>query len=113
MTHRAGSRLRRGRSHLWTKLSEMRSGCVRTHRAFTLIELLVSIAIIGVLITLVLLMLGRTIAASRGFKCQQSLRSVAYDFAIFADDTLHGYRGEMEPYSPQLFTIDNFVESQY
>ena len=80
-------------------------------RAFTLIELLVSVAIIGILLALVLPLLSRTLGASRGFKCQQSLRSVAYDFAVFSDDSLHGDRGE--PHSTTSFTLENFVESQY
>lgn len=83
-------------------------------RGFTLIELLVSISIIAILLSLVLPMAGRTIAASRGFKCQQSLRSAAYDFQVFADDTLHGFRGNNTRSSTdRLFELENFVESQY
>lgn len=80
---------------------------------FTIAELLVSITIVAILISLVLPLLARTIAASRGFKCQQSLRSVAYDFQLFADDDLHGYRGEVENQRDNTFTIENFAESQY
>jgi prepilin-type processing-associated H-X9-DG protein len=72
---------------------------------------LVTIGIIGILLSLVLPLLSRTMAASRGFKCQQSLRSIAYDFHIFADDSLHGYRGE--PGNDAAFLLENFVESQY
>jgi prepilin-type processing-associated H-X9-DG protein len=81
-----------------------------------MIELLVTISIIAILLSLVIPMLGRTVAASRGFKCQQALRSVAYDFQIFSDDNLHGYRGtdaNGQPLSPMQFTLENFVESQY
>lgn len=81
-----------------------------------MMEILVTISIIAILLALVLPMLGHTVAASRGFKCQQALRSVAYDFQIFSDDNLHGYRGtdaNGQPLSPAQFTIENFVESQY
>lgn len=73
-------------------------------------ELLVTIAIVGLLISLVLPLLSKTMGASRGFKCQQALRSVAYDFAVFADDNLHGFRGDTDG---NTFTLENFVESQY
>lgn len=80
--------------------------------AFTLLELLVTISIIAILVALVLPMLSHTIGASRGFKCQQTLRNIAYDFQIFADDNLHGYRGD-SPGNQSTFTLENFVESQY
>lgn len=89
--------------------------CPRAH-AFTLIELLVTLSIVAILVSLVIPMLGKTVAASRGFKCQQTLRSVAYDFRIFADDNLHGYRGG-DTHGQDLprgrFSLENFVESQY
>src|SRR5258708_5345725 len=50
----------------------------RRARAFTLIELLISIAIVGVLLAILLPTLGHTIGAARGFRCQVSLRSVAF-----------------------------------
>jgi prepilin-type N-terminal cleavage/methylation domain-containing protein/prepilin-type processing-associated H-X9-DG protein len=84
-----------------------RGVCVR---AFTLMELLVTVAIVGILVALVLPLLSKTMGASRGFKCQQALRSVAYDFAVFSDDNLHGFRGDTEG---GAFTLENFVESQY
>ncbi len=93
-----------------------RAVCTRplcARQAFTVIELLVTIAIIAILLSLVLPMLRHTVAASRGFKCQQSLRSIAYDFQVFTDEDLHGYRGEGQQSSNTTFSLENFVESQY
>src|SRR5688500_12808581 len=93
MTQRGAVNANRGLVAARPFRSGNRGVCVRRRNAFTLIELLVTIAIVAILLSMVLPMLGSTIAASRGFKCQQALRSVAYDFQIFSDDTLHGYRG--------------------
>jgi prepilin-type N-terminal cleavage/methylation domain-containing protein/prepilin-type processing-associated H-X9-DG protein len=83
-------------------------------RAFTLIELLITIAIVGVLLAILLPSLGYTIRAARGFRCQVSLRSVAFDFAIFADDQLHGDRGDdPENVGPRRFRVETFQESEY
>jgi prepilin-type N-terminal cleavage/methylation domain-containing protein/prepilin-type processing-associated H-X9-DG protein len=81
---------------------------------FTLVELLVSIAIIVMLLTILLPSLGYTIAAARGFRCQMSLRSVSFDFSVFADDQLHGDRGDdMAELGSKRFRLETFQESQY
>ncbi len=116
MTERGTGNANRGLAAARPSRSGNRGVCVRRCGAFTLIELLVTIAIIGILLSIVLPMLGSTIAASRGFKCQQALRSVAYDFQIFSDDNLHGYRGgdnSGQTIANNQFTLANFVESQY
>jgi len=81
-------------------------------RAFTLVEILFSIGIVGVLVSLVLPIAARTIGSARGFKCQMSQRSSAYDFTVFADDVYHGNRGRDEP-RRSSFRLDTFVASQY
>lgn len=80
-------------------------------RAFSLIELLVTVAIISVLVGVMLPALGLMVGHARGFKCQMSLRSVAFDFQIFADDMLHGDRGNDG--DSNTFKIETFQESQY
>ncbi len=83
-------------------------------RGFTLIELLISIAIVAVLLAILLPALGFTIRAARGFRCQMSLRSVAFDFAIFGDDQLHGDRGnDPATVGPRRFRVETFQESEY
>ncbi|MBX3376518.1 MAG: prepilin-type N-terminal cleavage/methylation domain-containing protein [Phycisphaeraceae bacterium] len=85
-----------------------------TRRGFTLLELLVSIAIIGVLLSVLLPALSRSIGAARGFRCQASLRSIAFDFSVFSDDQLHGDRGNDGPeLGPRRFRLETFQESQY
>ncbi|MGE3107748.1 MAG: prepilin-type N-terminal cleavage/methylation domain-containing protein [Phycisphaerales bacterium] len=80
--------------------------------AFTLLEILVTIAIIGVLVSLVLPIARSTVASARGFKCQMSQRSSAYDFNVFADDVYHGDRGR-DSANHLRFQLDTFVSSQY
>jgi len=83
----------------------------RTGRAFTLIELLVVIAVIAVLIAILGPMLGASIERARQFKCQMAQRTVAFDFQLFADDQLHGDRGDDA--GSRYFHIETFQESQY
>jgi prepilin-type processing-associated H-X9-DG protein/prepilin-type N-terminal cleavage/methylation domain-containing protein len=81
--------------------------------AFTLIELLVVIAILAVLIALLLPMARGTVRAARGFKCQLAQRAVAFDFQIFADEKLHGPRGNDESLGSRFFRLETFQDSQY
>jgi prepilin-type N-terminal cleavage/methylation domain-containing protein/prepilin-type processing-associated H-X9-DG protein len=91
---------------------ELRGRCPR-RGGFTLVELLVVIAILGVLIALLLPAAQGTMGAARGFKCQMSERSVAFDFTVFADDTLHGPRGDDEGAAGgRAFRLETFIESQ-
>lgn len=85
----------------------------RTRGAFTLIELLISIAIIGVLLAILLPAIGATMKSARAFRCQMSLRSVAFDFTVFADDDMHGDRGHDAQLGPRHFRLETFIESQY
>jgi prepilin-type processing-associated H-X9-DG protein/prepilin-type N-terminal cleavage/methylation domain-containing protein len=81
---------------------------------YTLVELLVSIAIVAMLVAILLPALGYTIRSARGFRCQMSLRSVAFDFSVFADDQLHGDRGNDDrELSRGRFRLETFQESQY
>lgn len=88
---------------------------------FTLIELLVSITIIAVLVALLLPALAGMIGGARQFRCQISLRSIAFDFSVFADEHLHGDRGLDEATLDEgglglgdaRFRLETFQESQY
>ena len=82
-------------------------------RAFTLIELLVVIAVIALLISILLPALGMSMGAAKRFRCQVSLRSIGFDFSIFADETLHGDRGDDDRDLGGRFTLETFQESQY
>lgn len=83
-------------------------------RAFTLVELLMVVAIIAVILGVLLPALSGTIASARSFKCQMALRSVAFDFSVFADDQLHGPRGNDELDLPRnSFRLETFQNAQY
>lgn len=91
-----------------------RSARPRIARAFTLVELVIVIAIIAVLTSLLIPAIRSTVGAARGFKCQMSLRSVAFDFGVFADDTLHPYRGDDErDLGSNEFRLETFQDLQY
>lgn len=81
-------------------------------RAFSLVELLVVISVIAMVMGLLLPALSHSISAARQFRCQVSLRSVGFDFGVFADDTMHGDRGTDERLAPR-FKLETFQESEY
>jgi len=83
----------------------------RACRGFTLIELLVVMGVIATLIGILAPTLSGAMARARGFQCQMSQRSVAFDFQIFADAQLHGDRGDDGNRS--TFRLETFQESQY
>lgn len=73
---------------------------------------MVTVAIIGVLLSLLAPALQRTIGSARGFKCQAALRNVAFDFALFADPAIHPSRGADAQHNNR-FRISTFQESEY
>ncbi|MFG0326634.1 MAG: prepilin-type N-terminal cleavage/methylation domain-containing protein [Phycisphaerales bacterium JB037] len=82
-------------------------------RGFTLVELLLVIAIIATLLALALPGLAGTMSSARSFKCQMGLRAIAFDFSIFADDQLHGDRGDDAQLGANRFRLETFQEAQY
>lgn len=82
-------------------------------RGFTLVELLIVIAIIATLLALALPGLAGTMTSARSFKCQMGLRAIAFDFSIYADDQLHGDRGNDAQLGADRFRLETFQEAQY
>jgi prepilin-type processing-associated H-X9-DG protein/prepilin-type N-terminal cleavage/methylation domain-containing protein len=83
-------------------------------RAFTLVELLIVIVVVSLLLGLLLPALRGATASSRSFKCQMGLRSIAFEFNIFADDTLNGGRGiDSAELPPGKFRLETFQNAQY
>lgn len=86
----------------------------RCPRAFTLIELLIVVAIVTVLLALLFPAIRGTVSAARGFRCQSSQRTIAFDFSVFADDQLHGPRGTDETtLNHGQFRVETFQDAQY
>jgi prepilin-type N-terminal cleavage/methylation domain-containing protein/prepilin-type processing-associated H-X9-DG protein len=83
-------------------------------RGYTLVELLVTIAIVAVLVALLIPAIRGAVSSARGFRCQMSLRSTAFDFSLFADDTLHPPRGDdAHDLPPNTFRVETFQDQQY
>jgi len=101
--------------------STQRPEFARARRAFTLVELLITIAIVAVLLALLLPAARGSIGAARAFKCQTAQRSVAFDFGLFADESLHPFRGDDQSTDPSIrgniapgeFRLITFIDSQY
>lgn len=58
----------------------------RPNRGFTLIELLVSIAIIGLLVSILLPSLSRAREQAKGASCLSNLRQISHGWHLYADD---------------------------
>lgn len=83
-------------------------------RAFTLVEILVVLSIMAMLITLLIPTLHRVAGKSRQFGCQMNLRSVAFDFVMFADENLRPRRGnDKGALGGNRFWLETFQESEY
>lgn len=81
---------------------------------FTLVEVLVTMAVIASLMAILLPAIGHARRSARSFRCQVALRSAAFDFTVFADDQLHGDRGNDEANLPAgQFRLETFQNSQY
>lgn len=89
----------------------MRRAIVRPRAGFTLIELLVTVSVIALLVAILLPGLRTAVGSARSFKCQMGQRASAFDFAIFADNELHGGRGDDS--SRPDFSLATFQESLY
>ena len=81
---------------------------------FTLIELLVVLAITSVLMAMLATALVKVRGATRNFLCQNKLKTVAFEFQTYPDDTLRTERES--PYDQGRssdFTIEDFQERVY
>ncbi|MCB9838728.1 MAG: prepilin-type N-terminal cleavage/methylation domain-containing protein [Phycisphaeraceae bacterium] len=85
---------------------------MRPRRGFTLVELMVTISIMAMLIGILTPAIRGAVESSRSFKCSMSMRNVAFDFRIFADDRFHGDRGDDAALGNQ-FLLETFQEAQY
>ncbi|MEQ9095894.1 MAG: prepilin-type N-terminal cleavage/methylation domain-containing protein [Phycisphaerales bacterium] len=90
----------------------------RVRRGVTLVELLLVLALLGVLLGILLPVLFGAMDASRSFRCQMSLRNVAFDLQMFLDPQLdsgrthdpcgrHGHVA-LETFQESLYGIDEY-----
>lgn len=80
---------------------------------FTLVELIVSIAIMALLLSILLPVLGSLRHRARSIKCMANLRVLAYDFQIFASEGLKADRGDSDLLGENSFYFEDFVEKSY
>jgi prepilin-type N-terminal cleavage/methylation domain-containing protein/prepilin-type processing-associated H-X9-DG protein len=83
------------------------------NRAFTLIELLVVIAIVALLIAVLLPAAYSAREGARSLKCVNNLRSVSFEFRLFADDLASASRGDSDRLGGYRFSVEDFQESLY
>lgn len=82
-------------------------------RAVTLIELLIVMLVIGVLIAVLGTAVGRARASARSFVCKSNLRTVAFEFMQFADESTSPDRGESARDGRAGFYLEDFQEHIY
>lgn len=80
-------------------------------RAFTLVEILVTMSILAILISLLLPGLRSVGVRSRKLVCVMNLRSIAFDFSVFANADIASDRGDDS--GSERFWLDTFQEMQY
>lgn len=76
-------------------------------------ELVVVASITLVLASIVLVSLAQVRSTTRGFICKNNLKTVAFEFAQFADGTTSPNRGESNRFGRRGFRIEDFQEKLY
>jgi prepilin-type processing-associated H-X9-DG protein len=79
----------------------------------TLLEMLVVLGLLGVLLGVLLPVLGGAVDASRSFRCQMSLRNVAFDLQMFLDPRLDDGRRDDPCHRHGHVALETFQESLY
>ncbi len=82
-------------------------------RAFTLIEVLVVVALVAILLALLIPALKSARNQMKSLKCASNLRTVAFEFQLFAQGDSEEGRGDSEQFSGDRFKINDFQDSMY
>jgi len=81
--------------------------------AFTLVETLVSLSVIAVLLSLLIPSLHSAREKMRTLKCASNVKSVVFEFQLFAEGLSEAGRGESDRLGASRFRIEDFQESLY
>ncbi len=79
----------------------------------TLIELLVVVSIMSLLLALLLPAVSAVRERVKAVRCMVNLRTIVFDFRLFADDSAAGSRGDSDIRTNARWKLEDFVESQY
>lgn len=90
-----------------------RSSTAGRVRGFTLLELLVTVSIIVVLLGILGTSLGQVRNATRSFVCKNNMRTLSFEFRMFADELTYANRGDSATRSANRFRLEDFQESIY
>ena len=85
----------------------------RRRRAYTLIELLVTIGIIAVLLSILTPALNAVRKEAKSFKCMARMRTISFQFRMFADEGYRSSRGESAMLNTSRFDLEDYQESLY
>ena len=85
-------------------------------RGVSLVELLVVVAIISILLAILAGSVGAARRTAQAFMCKNNLKTIAFDFNIFADDLSQPDRGDdadevgfdIETFQESVYKIDDF-----
>ncbi len=86
----------------------------RAHRyGLTLIELLVVISIAALVTSILLPAVSSVRQQVKALKCSSNMKSIVFEFQLFADGAVEGGQGDSEALGRQRFRIDDFQEKLY
>lgn len=88
-------------------------GMTRRMRGVTLVELLMVVGTMATLAALLVPALSSARGQVKSLRCMSNLRSVVFEFRLFAEDNSAGGRGESDSLGRRRFKIDDFQEKLY
>lgn len=113
MTGEAASQFdRAGQGHPRRGACPIRRGR-RQGAGFTLLELLVVVTMIAILLSILLPSLSSARSRMKKLKCSSNLRTVAFEFQLYAEGNTPGGQGDSQVLGPNRFYINDFLDYLY